>query len=85
MFEHGPVDFFKNGAGAGRGRHGFLHRFARAMWESNYNQSDIVSWTTDLDAKLGLWWEEGPKFSGRRDGQKQIQKIVDNARSRKVR
>ena len=85
MFEDGPVDFFKNGAGAGRGRHGFLHRFARAMWESNYNQADIVSWTTALDAKICLWWEEGPKFSGRRDGQKQIQKIVDNARSRKVR
>tara|TARA_Y100001973_G_C5182894_1_gene325989 strand:- start:945 stop:1961 length:1017 start_codon:yes stop_codon:yes gene_type:complete len=82
MYDDGPVEYFLTGQGAGRGRHGFLHRFARAMWESKYNRSDIVSWTTDLDSRLGLWFQEGPKFSGRRDGQKQIQRIVDDAGSR---
>tara|TARA_R100000963_G_C4644607_1_gene108475 strand:- start:1095 stop:2117 length:1023 start_codon:yes stop_codon:yes gene_type:complete len=82
MYEDGPVDYFRNGQGAGRGRHGFLHRFARAMWESKYQRTDIVSWTTDLDSRLGLWYTEGPKFSGRRDAEKQIQKIVDDAGSR---
>ena len=85
MYEDGPVDYFLNGQGAGRGRHGFLHRFARAMWESKYQRSDIVSWTADLDARLGLWFSEGPKFSGRRDAEKQIQKIVDDAGSRALR
>lgn len=85
MFQDGPHDYFKTGEGAGKGRHGFLHRFARAMWESKYSRSDIVSWTQDLDAKLGLWYEEGPKFSGRRDGAKQIQKIVDDAGTRATR
>ena len=82
MYDDGPVEYFLTGQGAGRGRHGFLHRFARAMWESKYSRSDIVSWTVDLDSRLGQWFQEGPKFSGRRDGQKQIQRIVDDAGSR---
>ena len=82
MFDDGPHEYFLTGQGAGRGRHGFLHRFARAMWESNYQFNDIVSWTTDLDSRLGAWYPEGPKFVGRRDGTKQIQRIVEDARSR---
>tara|TARA_R110002020_G_scaffold132420_5_gene295719 strand:+ start:26178 stop:27191 length:1014 start_codon:yes stop_codon:yes gene_type:complete len=79
MYEEGPVAYYRTGEGAGRGRHGFLNRFARAMWEANYSKSDIVSWTSDLDSRLGSWYEEGPKFSGRKDGSKQIQHLVEKA------
>ena len=79
MYEDGPVPYYRNGEGAGKGRHGFLNRFARAMWEANYSESDIISWTLDLDSRLSSWYEEGPKFSGRKDGAKQIQKLVEAA------
>lgn len=82
MYEDGPVPYYRNGQGAGKGRHGFLNRFARAMWEANYSRLDILSWTTDLDSRLGTWYEEGPKFTGRSDATKQIQKLVDEAGSR---
>lgn len=82
MYEDGPVPYYRDGQGAGKGRHGFLNRFARAMWEANYSRLDILSWTTDLDSRLGTWYEEGPKFTGRSDATKQIQKLVDEAGSR---
>jgi len=85
MFNDGPVDYYLSGQGAGRGRHGFLNRFARAMWEAKYSRADIISWTSDLDSRLGLWYPEGPKFAGRADAQKQINRLVDEAGSRATR
>ena len=79
MWEDGPHPFYSQ-SGAGKGRHGFLNRFARAMWEAGYAQSDIVAWTTKLDSELGSWWSEGPKFQGRPDAQRQIENVVSKAR-----
>lgn len=81
MWEDGPHPHYEN-AGAGKGRHGFLGRFARAMWEAGYAQADILAWTSKLDAQLGTWWSEGPKFQGRRDAQRQIENVVNKARER---
>ena len=79
LWEDGPHPYFHQ-SGAGKGRHGFLNRFARAMWEAGYAQADIVAWTTKLDAQLGTWWSEGPKFQGRPDAQRQIENVVSKAR-----
>ena len=81
MWEDGPHDHY-NQEGAGRGRHGFLGRFARAMWEAGYAQADILAWTSKLDSQLGAWWNEGPKFQGRPDAQRQIENVVNKARER---
>ena len=81
MGEDGPHDHY-NQEGAGRGRHGFLGRFARAMWEAGYAQADILAWTSKLDSQLGTWWNEGPKFQGRPDAQRQIENVVNKARER---
>jgi hypothetical protein len=79
MFSNGPVAYYMQ-EGAGRGRHGFLNRFARAMFETGFERKDVISWTTDLDSKLSQWWpEDGPKFIGRADSDRQIQRLVDNA------
>tara|TARA_R110000823_G_scaffold50218_2_gene126103 strand:- start:935 stop:1993 length:1059 start_codon:yes stop_codon:yes gene_type:complete len=79
MFSNGPVAYYMQ-EGAGRGRHGFLNRFARAMFETGFERTDVISWTTDLDSKLSQWWpEDGPKFIGRADSDRQIQRLVDNA------
>ena len=81
MFDDGPHKYYKGQEGAGKGRHGFLNRFARAMWEAGYEHKDIMSWTKDLDAKLSTWWpEDGPKFIGRQDCDRQIEKVVRAAR-----
>ncbi len=79
MWDDGPHPFYAQ-SGAGKGRHGFLNRFARAMWEAGYAQSDIVAWTTKLDSQLGTWYSEGPKFQGRPDAQRQIENVVSRAR-----
>ena len=81
MYESGPVSYYK-GTGAGRGRHGFLNRFARAMFEAGYSASDVVAWTKDLDSRLSSWYEEGPKFTGRNDCDRQIERLVSEAGSR---
>tara|TARA_R100000656_G_scaffold110853_1_gene82823 strand:- start:24 stop:1052 length:1029 start_codon:yes stop_codon:yes gene_type:complete len=81
MFEDGPADYYRSGHGAGRGRHGFLNRFARAMWEAGYEQTDVVTWTTKLDSHLGAWFPEGPKFEGRHDAQRQIENVAHQARN----
>tara|TARA_R110002051_G_scaffold242304_3_gene302666 strand:- start:470 stop:1501 length:1032 start_codon:yes stop_codon:yes gene_type:complete len=81
MFEDGPADYYRSGHGAGRGRHGFLNRFARAMWEAGYDQSDVISWTSKLDSHLGSWFSEGPKFEGRHDAQRQIENVAHQARN----
>ncbi len=81
MWEDGPHQHY-NTEGAGRGRHGFLGRFARAMWEAGYAQSDIMAWTSKLDAQLGAWFSDGPKFQGRPDAQRQIENVVNKARER---
>jgi hypothetical protein len=80
MWEDGPHSYFHQ-SGAGKGRHGFLDRFARAMWEAGYSEPDVVAWTSKLDAQLGAWWPEGPKFEGRRDAQRQIEHLVQHART----
>ena len=80
MWEDGPHSYFHQ-SGAGKGRHGFLDRFARAMWEAGYSEPDVVAWTSKLDAQLGAWWAEGPKFEGRRDAQRQIEHLVQHART----
>jgi len=81
MYENGPVSYYTENEGAGRGRHGFLNRFARAMWEAGYDNSAILRWTQDLDSKLGSWWEEGPKFEGRRDADRQLRHLIEAART----
>jgi len=81
MFNNGPVPYYK-GHGAGRGRHGFLNRFARSMFESGYNRTDVLSWTKDLDSRLGQWWDDGPKFMGRVDCDRQIQRLIQDAERR---
>ena len=78
MYRNGPVDYYRQ-HGAGHGRHGFLNRFARAMFESGFDRGDVVSWTNDLDSRLGQWYEEGPKFMGRRDADRQMERLVDDA------
>jgi len=83
MFENGPVAYYRQ-EGAGKGRHGFLNRFARAMFESGYSDRDVTAWTKDLDSNLGTWWDDGPKFSGRKDCDRQIERLVTDARSRAV-
>ena len=70
------------GTGAGKGRHGFLNRFARSMFDAGYNQSDVISWTKDLDSRLSQWWDEGSKFAGRNDCDRQIQRLVQDAERR---
>ena len=82
MYDSGPVAYYRTGHGAGRGRHGFLNRFARAMFESGYANTDVISWTKDLDSRLGAWWDDGPKFTGRNDCDRQIERLVTDARSR---
>lgn len=82
MWEDGPHPHYDQHAGAGRGRHGFLGRFARAMWEAGYAQADIMAWTSKLDAQLGTWWSDGPKFQGRPDAARQIENVVNKARER---
>jgi hypothetical protein len=84
MYRNGPVDYYMQ-HGAGRGRHGFLNRFARAMFESGFERGDVVSWTNDLDSRLGQWYPEGPKFMGRRDGDRQMERLVDDAQKRAIR
>lgn len=79
MFKNGPVPYYKGGHGAGKGRHGFLNRFARAMFETGYTLPDVVSWTKDLDSRLGAWYEDGPKFTGRQDCERQIARLVGDA------
>lgn len=79
MWEDGPVAYYTAAEGAGRGRHGFLNRFARAMWEAGYQTNDIMTWTKDLDSRLSNWWPEGSKFIGRPDCDKQIEKLVSSA------
>lgn len=81
MWEEGPNGYYISG-GAGKGRHGFLGRFARAMWEAGYSQADIVAWTSKLDSELSAWYSEGPKFQGRPDANRQIENIVTKARER---
>ena len=81
MFEEGPNDYFLSGHGAGKGRHGFLNRFARALWEDGYDQSDVVAWLAKLDSQLGAWYPEGPKFEGRPDAQRQLENVAHQARS----
>jgi len=81
MYENGPVPYYR-GTGAGRGRHGFLNRFARSMIESGYSQGDVTSWTKDLDTRLGQWWKDGPKFTGRNDCDRQIERLVQDASRR---
>ena len=81
MYENGPVPYYRQ-EGAGKGRHGFLNRFARAMLESGYSLPDVTSWTKDLDARLGTWWDDGPKFTGRNDCDRQIERLVADARTR---
>ena len=81
MFDNGPVPYYKE-QGAGRGRHGFLNRFARSMFESGYNHADVISWTKDLDSRLGQWWDDGPKFQGRHDCERQIERLVQDAKQR---
>lgn len=78
MYRNGPVEYYRQ-HGAGHGRHGFLNRFARAMFELGFDRGDVVSWTNDLDSRLGQWYDEGPKFMGRRDGDRQMQRLVDDA------
>ena len=78
MYRDGPHAYYSQ-HGAGHGRHGFLNRFARAMFESGFERGDVMSWTNDLDSRLGQWYEEGPKFMGRRDGDRQMERLVDNA------
>ena len=78
MYRNGPVDYYRQ-HGAGHGRHGVLNRFARAMFESGFDRGDVVSWTNDLDSRLGQWYEEGPKFMGRRDADRQMERLVDDA------
>ena len=82
MYDSGPVAYYRTGHGAGRGRHGFLNRFARAMFESGYANTDVISWTKDLDSRLGAWWDDGPKFTGRNDCDRQIERLVTDARTR---
>jgi len=84
MYRNGPVEYYRQ-HGAGRGRHGFLNRFARAMFESGFDRGDVMSWTNDLDSQLGRWYEEGPKFMGRRDGDRQMERLVDDAQKRATR
>jgi hypothetical protein len=81
MYENGPVPYYRS-HGAGRGRHGFLNRFARAMLESGYSVLDVTSWTKDLDGRLGAWWDDGPKFTGRNDCDRQIERLIADARTR---
>ena len=81
MYENGPVPYYRS-HGAGRGRHGFLNRFARAMLESGYSVPDVTSWTKDLDGRLGSWWDDGPKFTGRNDCDRQIERLIADARTR---
>ena len=78
MFNNGPVPYYR-GHGAGRGRHGFLNRFARSMFEAGYAETDVTSWTKDLDSRLGAWWQDGPKFTGRNDCDRQIERLVQDA------
>jgi len=85
MYNDGPHSYYTSGQGAGRGRHGFLNRFARAMWEAGYDQNDILTWTKDLDGRLGQWWTDGPKFVGRQDCDRQIKRLVADARQRATR
>jgi hypothetical protein len=84
MYTNGPVPYYK-AHGAGRGRHGFLNRFARSMFESGYNRSDVTSWTKDLDSRLGSWWDDGPKFAGRNDCDRQIERLIQDAERRATR
>ena len=84
MYRNGPVEYYRQ-HGAGKGRHGFLNRFARAMFESGFERGDVMSWTNDLDSQLGRWYEEGPKFMGRRDGDRQMERLVDDAQKRATR
>tara|TARA_Y100000310_G_scaffold322915_1_gene382619 strand:+ start:7022 stop:8053 length:1032 start_codon:yes stop_codon:yes gene_type:complete len=84
MFNNGPVPYYK-GHGAGKGRHGFLNRFARSMFESGYTHVDVISWTKDLDSRLGQWWDDGPKFAGRHDCERQIERLVKDAQQRATR
>ena len=79
MFKNGPVPYYKGGHGAGKGRHGFLNRFARAMFETGYTRTDVLSWTKDLDSRLGSWYDDGPKFTGRQDCERQIDRLVTDA------
>ena len=81
MFNNGPVPYYR-GHGAGKGRHGFLNRFARSMFESGYTRTDVLSWTKDLDSRLGQWWDDGPKFTGRHDCDRQIDRLVSDAQQR---
>ena len=82
MYDDGPHSYYTQSHGAGRGRHGFLNRFARAMWEAGYGATDILVWTKDLDSRLGTWWAEGPKFAGRQDCDRQVERLVTNAQQR---
>ena len=82
MYSDGPHSYYTSAEGAGRGRHGFLNRFARAMWEAGYARNDILRWTKDLDGRLGTWWSDGPKFTGRQDCDRQIRQLVDDAERR---
>ena len=55
------------------------------MFESGFERGDVMSWTNDLDSQLGRWYEEGPKFMGRRDGDRQMERLVDDAQKRATR
>jgi len=81
MFDEGPNDYFRNGHGAGKGRHGFLNRFARALWEDGYEQGDVIAWLSKLDSQLGAWYPEGPKFEGRPDAHRQLENVAHQARA----
>ena len=85
MFKNGPVPYYKGGHGAGKGRHGFLNRFARAMFETGYTRTDVLTWTKDLDSRLGDWYEDGPKFTGRQDCERQIDRLVTDAERKATR
>lgn len=66
MIERGPTPHFR-GSGAGKGRHGWIHRFARELAQAGWTSVEIIKELESFDRDVvPRWWpEEGPKFHGR--------------------
>ena len=66
MIDRGPTLHFR-GSGAGKGRHGWIHRFARELAQAGWSRNDIVAEieTFDRDVVPRYWPDEGAKFHDR--------------------
>ena len=78
MFEHGPpASVFIENQGAGRGRHGWLYKFAAFACRDGHTVGMVVPWLMDLDNRYTRKFYNNGK--PQHDQLHQLQKLADKA------